>query len=149
MRGVIKKEDYAYIAGLWDADGSYIMSKHVASGRHNGKRGFCWEIRMTIGMKEVEALNFVKNKFHKKRLRVTKLKSGSLFYFLTLYSNEIRKYLPQIAKYAKVKKRQANILLKAVSIIKPKSDKNTDLKLEKLFRIIKVLNHSVIKDTKK
>ncbi len=139
----ITQEDYAYIAGLWDADGSYTISKHFAKTKHCGKRGWVWELRMVIGMAERQGLNFVKDKFGKKRLHLSTLKSGTRFYHLTLYSNELRQVLPDIIKHAKVKKKQAKLLYNAVSIIKPKSDKKVDTKLKRMYLRMKVLNNSL------
>jgi len=141
----ISKIDYAYVAGLLDADGSYVVAKHRCKTNHNAKRGWVWELRVTIGMAEKAGLNFMMEKFGKKRLRVSKLPSGKEFYHLTLYSGELRNFLPHIVPFAKVKKEQAKILLEAVSIIKLKSDKLVDKRLEEIYLKMKKLNNSRFK----
>ena len=140
MKGVTKY-DLAYAAGLFDGEGSYIIAKHFAKTKHCGKRGWVWELRMAIGMSDIQGLEFLRKKFHKRRLRVTTTGKRK-FYHLTFYSNEIRKFLPVMLPYIQVKKKQAKLLLRALSIIRPKSNLKSDKKLEKMYLKMKILNHS-------
>ncbi len=140
MKG-ISNEELAYMAGLFDGEGSFVVAKHFAKNGHAGKRGFVWELRMTIGMADKEGLNLIKRVMNKKRLREAKGVNRKMYY-LTLYSNEIRKVLPLMLPYLRVKKRQAELLLKAVSVIKPKATKLTDSRLQKMYLAMKKLNHS-------
>ncbi|MBI2676779.1 MAG: LAGLIDADG family homing endonuclease [Candidatus Yanofskybacteria bacterium] len=133
--------DYAYIAGLLDGEGSFVVAKHFAKTKHCGKRGWVWELRISVGMSDKEGLEFIMQKFDKKRLREAK-GSKRLMYYLTLYSNEIRKFLPPMLQHIRVKKKQAELLLDALSIIKPKSNPESDARLEKIYLRMKVLNKS-------
>ena len=132
--------DAAYIAGILDGEGSFIIGKHRSKTKHCSTRGFNWELRITVGMTETPALDFIKEIYQKKRLRVSNTKSGKICYYITLYSNEIRQTLPKLMLYLKVKKRQAELLMKAVSIIGPKRDICVDADLETLFNELKHLN---------
>lgn len=138
---MINKIDYAYIAGLFDGEGSFVVAKHFSKTKHCGKRGWVWELRMTIGMSEKEGLEFVMEKMDKKRMREAR-GSKRPMYYLTFYSNEIRRFLPKMLPYIRVKNKQAKLLLKALSIIKPKSSLKDDRKLEKMYLKMKILNNS-------
>lgn len=63
---MISETDYAYVAGLFDGEGSLVIAKHFAKTNHCGKRGWVWELRMTIGMSDKEGLDFIMKKFGKK-----------------------------------------------------------------------------------
>lgn len=141
MKG-IKETEYAYMAGLFDGEGSFVIGKHFAKNGHSGRRGFVWELRMTIGMSEKAGLNLIKRIFNKKRLRESSNGRFKKMFYLTLYSNEIREVLPLMMPYIKVKIKQAKLLLKAVGIIKPKAIINIDNKLESMYLKMKILNNS-------
>lgn len=63
-------------------------------------------------------------------------------YYLAFYSNEVRRFLPKILPFLKVKKEQALLLLKATSIIKPKASREVDKRLSAMYIKMKKLNHS-------
>ena len=150
MKGNNKKEeckmtetDAAYIAGLIDGEGSLVLAKSRCKDKtHMGKRGFVWEPRISIGMTDTEGLDFIKKICGKKRLREALNKGYKKMYFLTLYSNGIRQFLPLIAVYLKVKQKQSQLLLEAVDSLKPKSDIDVDDRLEEIYLKLKELNHS-------
>ena len=142
MKGILNT-DLAYIAGLFDGEGSFVIGKHFCKTKHNGKRGWVWEFRMVIGMSDKDGLNFIKNKFNKKRIRVSHYdKNKRKMYYLTFYSGELRKILPSLIFYLKVKRKQAKLLLNVVNLITPKSNIKNDKIIEKAYRRMKKLNHS-------
>jgi hypothetical protein len=131
----------AYIAGLLDGEGSFNIGKHYTKGCHAAKRGFVWEIRVSVGMTETQGLEVIKCVTQKKRLRVSPGRKHRTMYYITLFSNEIRAMLPKLLPYLRVKKEQAELLLEAVSIIKPRGDALMDEKLESLRQQISTLNN--------
>ena len=141
----LSETDLAYMAGLLDGEGSYIVAKHFNKPKHCGRRGFVWELRITIGMTELGGLNFMKDKLRKKRLRLASKDNRGVrrkIYYLTFYSNEIRSFLPRMLPYIHTKKKQATLLLNAVNTIVPKTGRKIDRKLQLMYIKMKKLNKS-------
>ena len=134
----------AYIAGILDGEGSFNIGKNYSKDKHCSKRGFNWEIRISVGMADQQALRFIKKCYSKKtNLRMTKPKNSSrrTMYYITLYSGEIKKTIDQLMPYLQVKKPQAKLIKEAVNIIKPKMDKVVDQRLEEIKFEISRLNN--------
>ncbi len=142
----LKSVEAAYCTGLIDGEGSIVLAKcSCKDKKYMGKRGFVWEPRISIGMADTEGLEFLKQLWNKKRLRVSpRGGKNRVMFYLTLYSNGIREYLPQILPYLKVKKEQALLLLEVVTIIKPKSSLIVDNRLEEIYLEMKKLPSSLL-----
>jgi len=141
---VLSPLDAAYIAGILDGEGSFNIGKHYNKTKHCSKRGFNWEIRISVGMADTQALELIKRCYSKKtNLRMTKPKNKRhrTIYYITLYSGEIRKTIDQLIPYLRVKKPQAKLIKESVTIIKPKMDKVVDARLATIKSEISNLNN--------
>lgn len=144
MPGIVTLTDIdaAYIAGLFDGEGSFIIGKHRNKTAHCSKRGFNWELRISCGMTERPALEYIAKLYNKKRLREAKPKDlgGKSCYYLCLFAGELRQTLPQLLKYIKVKKKQGELLLEAITIIGPSRNEMVDERLDQIYNAMKDLN---------
>ena len=140
----LTETDVAYIAELLDGEGSFNMGKcYTKNPKHCAKRGFNWEIRISVGMCDTQALEFVKHKYKKKtNLRPTKSTKGHrTCYFITLYSGEIRRTIDKIIPYLKVKKQQGILIREAINIIGTRSTPKVDKRLGEIRHKISYLNN--------
>ena len=94
----------AYIAGMLDGEGSLCVGKYPRKGnRYLGYRAY-----MCIANTYVPVLEFIKSIIGGKIVEQGK---GSGCYSLTLTTNEIRRWLPELLNHLIVKKNQAEVLL--------------------------------------
>lgn len=144
MPGIVKltNTDAAYIAGILDGEASFGLGKprRVKSG-HCARRGFNWSIRISLGMTEKGAIEFISQKFNKTfREKPAKSDGGKPLYQIALFSGELRQTLPRILPFLKIKVPQAKLLEEAISIIGSKSNELVDRRLEEIFSALKQLN---------
>ena len=144
MPGIIQLQelDAAYIAGLLDREGSFQVGKHRNKTKHCSRRGFNWELRIGIGMTDRGGLDFLAEKFNKKRLRTSRAQTprNKPSFHLTLFAGELRQCLHQIIPHLKVRRKQAELLWEAISIIGPKKNEKVDTRLEEIYLEMRALN---------
>ena len=105
----VTENDLAYIAGLFDGEGTLVVGKYPRYNKELAYRGF-----MAIANTYLPVLEEIQSKIggtialQKKSSGVY---AGSVCYSLTFTTNVIRKWLPRLLPYLKVKKTQAEVLL--------------------------------------
>ena len=143
---MIKREFFAYLAGVIDSDGSILLLKHKDL---KCKRGFTWYPRITITNTDKKILEFIKKEIggyvSKGRINKGSFKSKKLIYQWNANSNLIRKISDILLEFLITKKEQGKLLKEALEIIKNHRLSNynleeVDKKLEKIFNKIKKLN---------
>ena len=104
------EKQLAYIAGVLDGEGTILVGKYPRKGNRNlAYRGF-----LAIGNTHVPLLQFIKGVIGGKIIMQKKSSgdyAGSICYSLSLTTNEIRKWLPELLPFLIVKKEQAEVLL--------------------------------------
>lgn len=110
------EEDYAYIAGFIEAEGSLLISKLK---REDNRYRYCPTI--SVGVKEREVLDYI-SKVFPTNIKTTKDAKNETVFYIRYSANQTKDILNKIYKYLTFKKPQADILLK-VSEIKEKNTK--------------------------
>ena len=104
MKG-LTSEQLAYIAGLFDGEGTLVIGKYFIKRQVNpAYRGF-----MAITNTHVPTLQYVKSLIGGK---IVQQGMGRKCYSLSLSANEIRNVLPELLPYFSIKKDQAEVMLK-------------------------------------
>lgn len=104
MKG-LTSEQLAYIAGLFDGEGTLVIGKYSAKSQKNlAYRGF-----MALANTHVPTLVYVKSLIGGK---IVEQGIGKKCYSLSLSANQIRAVLPEILPYLSIKKEQAKVMLK-------------------------------------
>ena len=129
----LKNIDLAYLAGLIDGEGCIYFGKEWSKrAEKSSKRGFVWSPRLIIGMNDFGPVSFFANKL-KTKVHILNQPDNKVRYTATIYSGNIRLFLPQITPYLQGKKEQAELLMKALSLLSHKSRSKSDDKLEIIY----------------
>jgi len=102
-------EFYAYLAGLIDGEGCFLVHKHA---NKKCSLGYSWQISMTITQNNNAFLQSIINELGYGQL------VNSRAHFIAFSSNYLRKLIPKIAPYLRIKKPQAELVMEALSIAK-------------------------------
>lgn len=95
----------AYIAGLFDGEGTLVIGKYpIRSQKNLAYRGF-----MALANTHVPTLLHIKSLIGG---RIVEQGIGKKCYSLTLSANEIRAVLPELLPYLMIKKEQAEVMLR-------------------------------------
>lgn len=124
---------WAWLAGFIDGEGYFGLFKH----KHpHPRKGYMWTIVLDIVSKDRWILEFIAEKTGMGMIQ----KSGSCF-SLKLYSNMLRAILPKLVTYLVLKRRQAELLQKALGHMEYRKhrDDRTDEILENLSIQLKSL----------
>lgn len=120
---------WAYIAGIMDADGCFMIFKHKRKTKNKTteraiafpKNVSQWSITYLPGVKiamiEPEAINFVQNEMgfghmHIDGARKNRPNSKPIYHWYMRDKNNVRKFIEGMLPYLKVKKNRAEHLLK-------------------------------------
>lgn len=98
------EKDYAYIAGLLEAEGSFCIAKL----KQKSRRRYRYATTISVGMKERPAIDFLVKVFP------TAINQTSQTYFIRYASLKTKEILNKIYKYLTFKRSQANILLQII-----------------------------------
>jgi hypothetical protein len=109
---------WAYIAGLMDTDGSFMISKRMA---HNGMKNPNYLAKISYGEKDIRPPSFVRKTFP---FGVISLKDNDKcvngrFVWELVVKEDMIAFIKRILPYMKVKKQNAEILLKFCENYKP------------------------------
>lgn len=109
---------WAYIAGLMDTDGSFMISKRLG---HNGMKNPNYLAKVSYGEKDVRTPSFIKSTFP---FGVISEKDNhncinGRFVWELVVKNDICKFIRRVLPYLKVKKQNAEILLNFCENYKP------------------------------
>ena len=110
---------YAYLAGLIDGEGCFLLFKH---SNKKLKKGYHWQSTLTITQNNREFLESIINELGcgyistmtKKDTFGRRVIYG---YFMSLSGNHLREILPIIIPYLRRKRKQAELLLEALTLI--------------------------------
>lgn len=109
---------WAYIAGLMDTDGSFMISKRIG---HNGMKSPNYIAKISYGEKDARTPSFIKNVFQKGIISLKdndKCVNGRFVWDLVVKEDMID-FIKRILPYLKVKKTNAEILLNFCQNYKP------------------------------
>ena len=106
----IKPEEIAYIAGLFDGEGSIYISK--------GKKQYF--LTVSITNTDLYVLEFIKNLLHIGKISKSpdKTMKHHKVYRLRLYSNDAKNFLEIVLPYLRVKTEQAKLAIEFQSKMK-------------------------------
>ena len=103
----LTSEQLAYIAGLFDGEGTLVIGKYPVKTQVNwAYRGF-----FAIANTHVPTLQYVKSLIGGK---IVEQGIGKKCFSLTLSTNEVRNILPELLPYFSIKKEQAEVMLKFI-----------------------------------
>jgi hypothetical protein len=136
---------WAWVAGVVDADGYVRFTK--STNKSVPSRGFRWLVAMQVSSVYREFLNLFKEivgygSVSKSWINQKRGKEQPYCKF-SMSSDGLRKVLPRIIPYLTIKKKRAELVLEALSMLKrgrQPNHKETDEKLEKIYQQVKVLN---------
>lgn len=106
----LDEKKWAYIAGLMDTDGSFMISKRIA---HNGMKNPNYVAKISYGEKDARPPLFIRNTFSKGFIAL-KENSGcenGRFVWELVVKEEMIQFIKLVLPYLKVKKPNAEILL--------------------------------------
>ena len=111
MQGNQRQTDWSYVAGIMDADGCFMISKHDRK-RFSPTYLPC----LKIAMIEIEAIQFITNvlgygKYQIDRARKDRKNSKPIFHWYMRNKKEIMPFLENIISFLKVKQERAKHLL--------------------------------------
>lgn len=102
---ILTKENLAYIAGLFDGEGTLVIGKYPRISQKN----LAYRAYMAIANTHVPTLQKIKSLIGGK---IVEQGIGKSCYSLTLSTNEIRNILSELLPYLSIKKEQAEVMLK-------------------------------------
>jgi len=105
-------EFYAYVAGIMDGEGCFMLFKHT---NKKCKSGYSWQIKATIAQNNREYLEELRSELNMGQIVKVKNKNSA---WISFSANHLRKLLPKIIPYLRIKKQQAILLLEATKITK-------------------------------
>src|SRR3990167_2159163 len=121
MHGNQRQTDLAYVAGILDADGCFMISKH--NRKTPAERKFFNVDKRTptflpcvkICMIEEEAVKFIKEAlkfgtYHIDRARKDRINSKPIFHWYLRGANSVLPFLNEVVPFLKVKKERAKFL---------------------------------------
>jgi hypothetical protein len=136
----------AYLAGLIDGEGSFIIKRSMAKQGKKCRRGFQRRYILTIANTSKELLTEVQERLgygnlveHKQNQKHPNWKTG---YTLRFYEGKLRELIPQVMPFLILKQNEAQIISTSLSIIKSTSTKEANehehqlLELENRFKEI-------------
>jgi len=145
------KKKIIYLAGLFDGEGCITIGKHQLRG-YRKKPEF--SLTLSISNTHKEVLEWVKENFkgqvYKKSLTLSKKEKlrRKQVYWWRASNPDIREILMKIVPYVKIKKEQVKVALEFIKTKKPfpygikyKLSDNERKKREKLWKIMRQLNH--------
>jgi len=104
------QEFYAYLAGIFDGEGCFLLHKHK---NKKLKIGYSWQISATITQNNPEFLKWIIKKVGYGQYVRGKNSRAS---FINFSSNHLRDLVPHVMPYLRIKKPQAELLLEALQI---------------------------------
>jgi len=121
MQGNQRQTDLAYVAGILDADGCFMISKH--NRKTPSERKFFSQLQraptylpcVKIAMIEEEAIKFITEDlkfgaYHVDRARKDRVNSKPIFHWYLRSAKNVLPFLKEIIPYLRVKKNRAEFL---------------------------------------
>ena len=110
---MLDEKTKGYIAGIIDGEGSLMVYPFKS------KEGYTiYQARLAVGNTKKELIDYLEKTTGIGRVRVSHTSQGKPFYYWALHGNNIRKFLPSILPYLLLKRKQAELLLEYLSIVK-------------------------------
>jgi hypothetical protein len=106
-----------YLAGFIDGEGCFLATVNKATGG--------WQITLAIGQSNIEFLQSLQ-----KEIGFGSIHGKHPHYRLHLYSEQLRNLLPIILPHLRIKKREAEITLEILEVIKHRSRRYRDVATE-------------------
>lgn len=165
MHGNQMQTDLAYIAGIMDADGCFMITKHARKWKGNPISP-CYLPCVKISQVEEEAIKYITNvigfgSYKLDRARIRQYKNGTRFGSKPIYDWYIRNrkvlipFLEGIIPYLKIKKDRAKFLLNYCKTINTKingspglSDKELNYREDSYIKIRELNGNKVAATTK-
>lgn len=142
MEKLNKREQYIWLAGVIDSECTIGFYKKLAL---HTKRGFCWMVRLNCGSVTPKLLHKIREFVGAGRVHLRALKQGNngkTIYEWEIYGNNVRHILPKVLPFLLLKKKQANLMIEALALLKEHGWKYTphDKKLEGIWQEMRKLN---------
>ena len=103
---------WAYVAGLMDTDGSFSIRKEISKTHMKSP---CYSPIISLSMIDPRAFGHILNNFKGGSVKIVKAKTcreGTCYRFVISSSDQVIKFLSECAPYLRVKKKNAETLLR-------------------------------------
>jgi hypothetical protein len=109
--------DAAYLAGLFDGEGTLSLTAHRYSERDGTRRSHGFGVRASVANTDLGVIEFVQSVVGGGNIRREEKGDGQkTCYVLRIGAVDCRRLIPQIYPYLRIKKRQGQLLLRFMSL---------------------------------